>query len=179
NNAKKLFQPRIGLAWDPTGSGRWAVRAAFGIHNDLQDNLGHRIQANPPVNMRLTLPTAPGILAPIPIDRSAPTPPPFHNAPTETGCTIFAPGGIDPNMHTPTVQNWSLTVERGLTQDLMLSLGYIGMQSYHNPLAMGVNMASPLVCNNQAGCVAGGVNAARATVPQGTRYLPPGPRPNP
>jgi outer membrane receptor protein involved in Fe transport len=35
NNAKALWQPRVGLAWDPTGTGTWAVRAAFGIHNDL------------------------------------------------------------------------------------------------------------------------------------------------
>src|SRR6058998_1177324 len=42
NNAKLLLQPRVGLAWDPTGTGTWAVRAGFGIHNDLQDNLAIR-----------------------------------------------------------------------------------------------------------------------------------------
>src|SRR5213594_1761417 len=42
NNAKLLLQPRVGLAWDPTGKGSWSVRAAFGIHNDLIDNLGIR-----------------------------------------------------------------------------------------------------------------------------------------
>src|SRR5262249_47606638 len=40
NNAKVLWQPRVGLAWDPTGTGKWAVRAGFGIHHDLQDNIG-------------------------------------------------------------------------------------------------------------------------------------------
>jgi carboxypeptidase family protein len=178
NNAKLLLQPRVGLAWDPTGTGNWAVRAGFGIHNDLQDNLGHRIQANPPFNMRVTLPTAGGMLAQIPISRETPIPPSCHNAPVETGCSIFAPGGIDPYMHTPTVQNWSLTVERGLGQDLMLSVGYVGMQAYHNPLALDANMSVPQVCANPAGCLSGGVNAARATVPQGTTYLPPAPRPN-
>src|SRR5215510_4368300 len=34
NNAKALLQPRVGVAWDPTGTGKWAVRAGFGIHND-------------------------------------------------------------------------------------------------------------------------------------------------
>src|SRR5262249_24141991 len=48
NNAKALWQPRAGLAWDPTGSGTWAVRAGFGIHNDLHDSLAHRVYANPP-----------------------------------------------------------------------------------------------------------------------------------
>ena len=52
NNAKLLLQPRLGLAWDPTGTGSWAVRAGFGIHNDLQDNLGNRTYANPPFNAR-------------------------------------------------------------------------------------------------------------------------------
>ena len=47
-----LLQPRVGLAWDPTGTGRWAVRAGFGIHNDLQDNLANRTYANPPFNAR-------------------------------------------------------------------------------------------------------------------------------
>jgi len=42
------LQPRIALAWDPTGTGRWAVRADFGIHHDLQDNLAHRLNADPP-----------------------------------------------------------------------------------------------------------------------------------
>src|SRR5881296_1347937 len=42
NNAKLLLQPRVGIAWDPTGTGTWAVRAGFGIHNDLQDNLANR-----------------------------------------------------------------------------------------------------------------------------------------
>jgi hypothetical protein len=179
NNAKLLLQPRVGFAWDPTGSGKWAVRAAFGIHNDLQDNLGHRIQANPPFNSLVNLPTAPGMLAQIPISRETAIPPSCHNAPTETGCTIFSPGGLDPTMHTPTVQNWSLTVERGLTPNLMLSLGYVGSESYHTSLTMDTNVPVPQICANPAGCLSGGVGSARATVPQGTRYLPAGLRPNP
>ena len=52
NHAKLLLQPRVGLAWDPTGTGTWAVRAGFGIHNDLQDNLANRTYSNPPFNAR-------------------------------------------------------------------------------------------------------------------------------
>src|SRR5438094_10576025 len=54
NHAKALLQPRVGLAWDVTGSGKTAVRAGFGIHNDLQDNLANRLNANPPFSGRLT-----------------------------------------------------------------------------------------------------------------------------
>src|SRR3989441_3190332 len=60
NHAKLLLQPRAGLAWDPTGTGSWAVRAAFGIHNDLIDNLGIRAQAGmPPFAARESLPVSP------------------------------------------------------------------------------------------------------------------------
>src|SRR5438046_2508922 len=52
NHAKLLLQPRVGIAWDPTGRGTWAVRAGFRIHNDLQDNVGNRAYPNPPSNAR-------------------------------------------------------------------------------------------------------------------------------
>src|SRR5437870_1389095 len=73
NNAKALWQPRVSLAWDPTGTGRWAVRAGFGIHHDLQDNLGHRMNANAPFNARLTLTGTPlQSIIPIPFGAQLP-----------------------------------------------------------------------------------------------------------
>src|SRR5207248_9875857 len=74
NNAKALWQPRVGLAWDPTGTGTWAVRVGFGIHHDLQDNLGHRLNANPPFGARLTITNTP-LLSIIPIPFGTPPPP--------------------------------------------------------------------------------------------------------
>ena len=40
-------------------------------------------------------------------------------------------------MFTPTIQEWSFTVERQLTRDLMLQVGYVGSQSYHTNLGDG------------------------------------------
>src|SRR5207237_6709999 len=50
NHAKLLLQPRVGMAWDPTGTGTWAVRAGFAIHNALGCNLGLRPQPDPPTH---------------------------------------------------------------------------------------------------------------------------------
>jgi hypothetical protein len=188
NNAKSLWQPRVGLAWDPTGTGRWAVRAAFGIHNDLQDNLANRMNSNPPFNVRLVFQNTPllganGILknGPLPSD-SAGAPSCSAESPlTPPACSIFAPGGVDPNLHTPTTQEWSFVVQRGLTQELALEFEYVGSQSYHLPASVDMNTIPPVRCTNPSGCLAGGTLAASqsTTVPQGTLYIPAGTtRPN-
>ncbi|HYR90957.1 MAG TPA: carboxypeptidase regulatory-like domain-containing protein, partial [Terriglobia bacterium] len=174
NHAKLLLQPRVGLAWDPTGTGSWAVRAAFGIHNDLIDNLGIRTQAGmPPFAARESLPFTNGFLPLLPLKKNAPLPPtcgPGISAP----CSIYQPTGFDPNMFTPTVQIWDLTVERQLAKDLVLSVGYVGSQSYHTNLTMDTNTAPTEVCQNPQGCRSGGVlpPAQAAIVPQGTTYMP-------
>src|SRR5216117_2480604 len=190
NHAKLLLQPRVGLAWDPTGTGSWAVRAAFGIHNDLIDNLGVRTQAGmPPYAARESLVPllTNGFLPLLPLKKNVALPPtcgPGIAAP----CSIYQPTGVDPNLFTPTVQIWDLTVERQLAKDLMLSVGYVGSQSYHTNTTLDSNTAPPVVCQNPQGCRSGGVLAqpadptllaTRYTVPQGTLYMAPGTRPNP
>ena len=178
NHAKLLLQPRVGLAWDPTGTGTWSVRAAFGIHNDLMDNLGVRVQPNPPYSARESLPYQNGFLPLLPLKKNVVLPPtcgPGISAP----CSIYQPTGFDPNMFTPTVQIWDLTVERQLARDLVLSVGYVGSQSYHTNLTMNSNTAPPEVCQNPQGCRSGGVlplsqlpGGQAPIVPQGTTYMP-------
>src|SRR2546425_3638241 len=87
NHAKLLLQPRVSLAWDPTRTGTWAVRAGFGIHNDLIDNLGIRLQPNPPTNAReqFTFTRGDGLLSLYPLQRGIALPPACqggHNRPT-------------------------------------------------------------------------------------------------
>ncbi|PYS17099.1 MAG: hypothetical protein DMG15_00290, partial [Acidobacteria bacterium] len=187
NHAKLLLQPRVGLAWDPTGTGTWAVRAGFGIHNDLVDNLGIRLQPNPPTNAREQF-TGVGLLNLIPLQRGVQLPPTCGTlgAPLPPACSTYSPAGVDPNLSTPTIQQWSLTVQRELTKNMMLELGYVGSESYHTNLATNANSAPPQVCQDPQGCVSGGTTAAgqplpvsqRGLVPQGTLYMPPGTRPN-
>ena len=184
NNARSLWQPRVGLVWDPSGAGKWAVRAGFGIHNDLQDNLANRLNSNPPFSGRLTVEQKP-LLSIIPVSADVAPPPSCKSLDQSLNqtppCTLYAPGGIDPDLHMPTVQQWSLTVERQLAQDLMVEAGYVGSQSYHISATVDMNTIQPLRCENPAGCQAGGVlpMTQRSLVPQGTDYVPVGRRPNP
>jgi len=173
NNARMLWEPRIGLAWNPGGAGKWSVRAGFGIYNDLQDNLAHRLNADPPFNGRLTITGRPllSIVGTIPYGTQPP--PSCHSlADKGTNCSIFSPGGLDPYMHTPTLQQWSLTVQRSISQNLMVEASYVGSEAYHVVAAEDLNAPRPLVCSNAAGCLSGGVGSATAIVPQGTTYLP-------
>src|SRR5207253_9009129 len=101
-------------------------------------------------------------------------------------CAIYGPGGFDPVLRTPTSQQWSLTIERGLTRDIMLSVGYVGSQSYHTPLTMDTNTAYPIVCQDPEGCISGGTGtngnpvpvSQRVLVSKGTLYHPQVPRPH-
>lgn len=187
NQAKALWQPRVGISWDPTGTGTWAVRASAGIHNDLLDNLGIRAQPNPPFAARENLPIQNGLLPLLPLDPKAALPPTCGPAIPQP-CSIYQPAAFDPNLFTPTIQMWTFTVERQLTRDLMLSVGYTGSQSYHTNLTLDTNVAPPQVCQNPQGCISGGVLplpkdpkilATKYTVPQGMTYMAPGTRPNP
>ena len=89
-------------------------------------------------------------------------------------CSIYSPGGVEPNFHTPTIQQWSFTIERQLTKDLLLRVGYIGSEDYHMMINMDMNIPIPLVCNNPAGCLnaSGGVGTVRGTPAFGTTYVP-------
>jgi hypothetical protein len=180
NNARALWEPRVGVAWDPTGTGKWAIRAAFGIFDDLlQDNLANRLIRNPPFNGIVSYTNTP-LLSIIPITSNL-QPPAQCTVVGQTGCTDYAPSPIDTNLHIPTVQQWSFTVEHQLTQTLKVEAAYVGSESYHLPQAVDMNTIQPQICNSSTGCLAGGVNAAgsQGLVPQGTYYIPVGPRPNP
>jgi hypothetical protein len=184
NKAKFLLQPRVGLAWDPSGDGKWAVRAAFGIYNDLQDNIARQLNVDAPFNAITVIPNTP-LLSIIPVPSGTAGPPTCSATSTLSppACAIFAPGGVDPNMKTPTLQQWSFTVERQLSNDMSLLVSYVGSESYHELTNIDTNVARPQICGAAGGCLSGGNLAANkdVTVPTGTLYEPatPGKLPNP
>ncbi len=169
NRSRFLPQPRIGLAWSPWG-GKTAVRAGFGMYNDLQDALGYRADQNAPFNPTYTI--APGNIANL-------------NLPLSPASTagLLSPGGVQPDMYTPTVLTYSLRVEREITPDMSIGVGYVGSHGYHELIGADANAPQPVVCPAEP-CPAifpsGFGDLTGAAVPAGTFYVAPGTKkPNP
>jgi len=179
NHALALWQPRIGLAWSPGATGKWSVRAGFGIYNDLQDHLEFRL-GNEPFNSVVTEPAGVPLFSYIPFNATVQPPPPcsFQLEATNQPCSIFSPQGVEPNFKTPTLQQWTLTIERQLGANTLVRAAYAGSEGYHQEVNLDMNIVNPLVCSDPAGCASGGVMGAVGQVAQGVTYLPPS-RPSP
>ena len=181
NNAKFLPQPRIGVAWSPFGQ-KTVIRAGFGMYNDLQDALGYRTDQNAPFNPTYSIAALP--VSSLPIDPAAPVP---ANA-------RLVPGGVQPNMDTPTLISYTLRVQQELSPNTAITVGYVGSHGYHEMIGLDGNEPIPTICP-AAPCPAVYPTAPPATaangfpvtsplagapVPAGSYYIPFGtPKANP
>jgi len=170
NNAKFLPQPRIGVAFSPFAS-KTVFRAGFGMYNDLQDALGYRADQNAPFNPTYSIKNLP--VSSLPVDPTLPPP---------TG-SLLVPGGVQPDMKTPTLISWSLRVEQEISPNTSLTIGYVGSHGYHELIGLDANEPFPVVCPASP-CPAtypAGFGALSGTpVPAGSFYILPGtPKANP
>jgi hypothetical protein len=133
NNAKFLPQPRIGVAWSPFER-KTVFRAGFGMYNDLQDALGYRADQNAPFNPVFTIANEP--VSSLPINPTAPTP----------AAARLVPGGIQPDMDTPTLISWSARIERELSPNTSLTIGYVGSHGYHELVGLDANIPAQTIC---------------------------------
>jgi hypothetical protein len=168
NDAKLLAQPRIGLAWSPfRNPSRTVIRAGFGIYNDLQDALGYRTDQNAPFNPTYSLPNL--SVAKLPVL-------------TVPSTAKLVPGGVQPNLDTPTLVSWSFRIEQDITPNTVLRVGYVGSHGYHEIIGIDANEPFPVICpaspcpsvypaNFPAGI-------AGTPVAAGTYYVPTATKPN-
>ena len=163
NHATFLPQPRIAVAWSPLGP-KTVLRAGFGMYNDLQDALGYRADQNAPFNPTYSIANYP--VAKLPIDPTAPVP---------KGAKLV-PGGVQPDLRTPTLISWSLRVQRELSPNTVLTVGYVGSHGYHELIGIDANEPVPVICpaspcpaTYPANFPAG---IAGTLVPAGTYYIP-------
>ncbi len=186
NRAAFLPQPRIGVAWKPFDR-ETVVRAAVGVYNDLQDALGYRADQNGPYNSTYTIGAT--SLANIfgtagrPIQPGAP--------PSTTPLALLVPGGVQSDMHTPTLVEYSVRVEHEMAGHTSVTVGYVGSHGYHEMIGADLNAPAPVVCpaapcpatfpttlDPSTGQPALGALAGQP-VPAGTYFNPTSAKPNP
>jgi hypothetical protein len=122
------LSPRVGLAW-AGGDGRTAVRSSYSINYDLPSGeTWSRLAAGPPFGNRVRISNPPGGFD-RPYAHLGGDPHPILTSRD----TVFPPfgafGAIDPNINSPRVQSWNVTVEQQLGTDWGISASYLGSYS--------------------------------------------------
>ena len=126
------LEPRAGLAFDPFGDGKTSIRVGAGIAYDFANE---QIYANENNVAPFSGDTT--VVGPVPLDnpwQGFPGGNPFpyvrsYTNPKYMAGAVYMP--IPPNLKTPEVYNWNLTVQRQFTSRLFASASYVGSQAIH------------------------------------------------
>jgi hypothetical protein len=153
----RAFAPRIGINWDPLKDGKTSIRAGFGLfYNPIEQLVLEQFSAEPPFGGSPLINTT-FIQTPFYSQYGFQFPNPFNGIlPTKAGDTvdwsIFRPillyGEAEPHMRAQYSTQYNLSVQRQLTKDLVLQLGYVGSQGHRLLATHDINYGNAQTCND-------------------------------
>ena len=119
------LSPRVGIGWDVSGNGRTAVRASYGLTYDFPNAEYQLINANSPPFGNRTLVEDPAGGFDDPYGGSG-IQHPIITSPDTVYIPFGAFGAVDPDLNSPRIQQWNVTIERQIGAAWQVSASYLG-----------------------------------------------------
>ncbi len=142
-NLAHYFAPRLGFSWDPSNTGKMAIRGGYGVFFDRSLNgIWEQNQfVNPPFVNNVVI-TNPGTVNL------------FDNPSAGVVNVPLGPRSLhatgSPAWPTPYLQNWSLSYEQQITPSTMAQIAYVGSKGTHllglidfNQVPLAARLANP------------------------------------
>ena len=160
------FAPRIGIAYSPNfrngalakifgSNGKTSIRAGWGMfYNPMEQLVLEQFGAEPPFGGSTYLPST-FFNTPFIGQNGGVNPNPFQGilSPTpgtQTDWASFRPmllyGDFQPKMRTQYTAQYNFTIQRELSRDLVLQLGYVGSQGHRLLASHDINASNPQSC---------------------------------
>ena len=165
----KAFAPRIGVAYSPNSNGglkgkifgnngATSIRAGFGLfYNPIEELVLAQFGAEPPFggssSLFDTFLNTPFVYQ----AGGTPAPNPFNGvispAPGQpVDYSLFRPlllyGEFQPHLRTQYTSQYNLTIQRQLTRDMMMQIGYVGSEGHRLLASHDINPSSPQTCSD-------------------------------
>ena len=163
----KAFAPRIGIAWAPSSNGDGlmhklfgnqgdtSIRAGFGLfYNPIEQLVLEQFGAEPPFGGSNYI-TNPQFNTPFLDQSGTQWPNPFNGFLTPPQGTpidwssfrpILLYGDLQPHLKTQYSEQYNLSIQRSLSKDLVLQVGYVGSQGHHLLVSHDINYGNPQTC---------------------------------
>ena len=159
--SKLQFEPRIGVAWNPTGG--LVVRAGYGIMHPGFVGHGRAGDGQPGPNLLATTPLSVGTSWDSPLSVTSPNPQAI-TAPIPVNSNVSFSSWAPRSQPATYTQLWNLTIEKQFGANTVAQIGYVGSKGVHLPVNYAYN-----ICQQTPASTAAFPNAFAATT---TPYCP-------